>query len=822
MKKCLPFLLVLAILAILFTGLTTSVYAQTTTNGNGDSTDVGTWYCPNFSIPRNSWWSLTSMRGLLPDGSYGEYNTDEPKVIDFHLQELADAKIDFILFDETNGNFNEYAKDGEWEAEHAKVICSRIKIWNQNHSRKIKYAFAIGSWFINNSDFPKATSQDVVDQQARCILSEVFNNSAYKSSDYYQINGKPLLVDYSWAGDAQSRWESYTGSKTNANKFTIRFAGNAGQYSPFYGWQQPTVTLNSECEFISPGWDCHQTGDGKRYSRDYGDRYANNWKTVLDNPRPKIVLIAAFNDLTEDQAIFPTDTSTDYPGTRLPIERWYGHDGQLHPTMYWDYTIGAISALKYGAARPAMAGSISGSGAGPRCASGQQPRAPLYQESLRPQFHFSARYWNNYRLNPQQHQEGWINDVNGLVYLDGEYHLFAQRWWSCWLHAVSRDLVHWQELPPAFGMDQKFGGTQSGGAVVDYDNTSGLATGKTPVMVAFWASTDNARQCISYSNDRGRTWAKYAKNPVLVHPQRDPKVFWYAPERKWIMILYGPPGNSYLLFSSKNLLEWKEIGEPIPDMFECPDMFPLPVDGDPGRTKWVVVDGTGSYVIGTFDGTRFRAEKRKMRAECGRNFYATMTWNGLPEEDGRRIQLAWMRGGSYPDMPFNQQLTFPVELTLRTLPEGLRLCRNPIREIANLYDRSFTLSDQQLTPGYNPLAGIRGELFDIQIEIDTSKSTCDQVVLNARGNFVKYFLKEGAVESCGVRQELKPRSNRISLRVLVDRMSVETFGNQGEVSITNQVQARATTPALQLRGIGGNTYITSLSVHTLQSMWAKR
>ncbi len=456
------------------------------------------------------------------------------------------------------------------------------------------------------------------------------------------------------------------------------------------------------------------------------------------------------------------------------------------------------------------------------CAFGRQPRAPLYQEALRPQFHFSARYWNDYRLNPQPHQEGWINDVNGLVYLDGEYHLFAQRWWSCWLHAVSRDLVHWQELPPAFGKDDKFGGTQSGGAVVDYGNTSGLATGKTPVMVAFWASPDNLRQCISYSNDRGRTWAKYDKNPVLVHPQRDPKVFWYAPARKWIMILYGPPGNSYLLFSSTNLLEWKQIGEPIPDMYECPDMFPLPVDGDAARTKWVVVEGSGSYLIGTFDGNRFRAETGKMHGDYGRNFYATMTWIGLPQEDGRRIQLAWMRGGSYPDMPFNQQLTFPAELTLHTLPEGIRLYRYPIREIEKLYDSSFTLADQQLRPGDNPLAGIAGDVFDIQVEIDTSRSTCDQVVLNARGNEVKYFVKEGAVESCGVRQQLKPRSNRVSLRILVDRMSVETFGNHGEVSITNQTQAQPTTPPLKLAGIGGNAYIRSVTVHTLHSMWTNR
>jgi len=338
-------------------------------------------------------------------------------------------------------------------------------------------------------------------------------------------------------------------------------------------------------------------------------------------------------------------------------------------------------------------------------------------------------------------------------------------------------------------------------------------------MVAFWASTDNLRQCISYSNDRGRTWVKYEKNPVLVHPERDPKVFWYAPEKKWIMLLYGPPEHSYLLFSSKNLLDWTKIGQPIPDMYECPDMFELPLDGDPTRKKWVIVNGDGSYVVGTFNGTAFHAETEKMRGDYGRNFYATMTWNGMPQRDGRRIQVAWMRGGSYPEMPFNQQITFPAELTLLTLPDGIRLCRNPIREIEKIYDRGIKLVDKRLEPGENLLSGVTGELFDIRIEIDMSKTNCKQIVLNARGNEVKYFVNEQVVESCGVRQALKPRSQRVSLRILVDRMSIETYGNEGEVSITNVARAQASKPPLALRAIGGDAHISSVSVHTLRSIW---
>src|ERR1022692_5281158 len=154
----------------------------------------------------------------------------------------------------------------------------------------------------------------------------------------------------------------------------------------------------------------------------------------------------------------------------------------------------------------------------------------LYKEALRPQFHFTARQWTMHLLNPRERQEGWVNDLNGLIYYEGEYHLFAQRWAKCWLHAVSRDLVHWTELDPAFWEETLDSGVQSGTCVVDYNNTSGLSPDKaTPPMVAFWSRFDNRTQCLSYSLDRGRTWKHYERNPIMVRPERDPKVFWYAP-----------------------------------------------------------------------------------------------------------------------------------------------------------------------------------------------------------------------------------------------------------------------------------------------------
>ena len=408
--------------------------------------------------------------------------------------------------------------------------------------------------------------------------------------------------------------------------------------------------------------------------------------------------------------------------------------------------------------------------------------------------------------------------MNGLVYYDGEYHFFAQRWWSCWLHAVSDDLVHWTELEPAFGKGGPFGGTQSGGGIIDYTNASGLGTGNEAVMVVFWSSTDNENQCISYSTDRGRTWVKYEKNPVLVHSYRDPNVFWYEPDKKWVMILYGPPENSYVLLGSTNLLNWEQLSV-IPDMYECPDMFPLCLDGNKELEKWVVVDGSGDYVIGRFDGQRFESESQKMKGDYGHNFYASMTFDGMPEEDGRRIQMAWMRGGEYPDMPFNQQITFPCDLTLHTFPEGMRMCRYPVREIEKLHAAEFVLHDRILTPGENPLAEILGGLFDITVEFDLSQSGCHEIVFSVCGNSVKYDVGNMQIDSCGSQVELKPTSAMLQIRILVDRMSVETFGNMGKVSITNVVRAQDAKPALSLQSIGGPVFIKSLTVHAMNSIW---
>ncbi|HEY4416766.1 MAG TPA: glycoside hydrolase family 32 protein [Verrucomicrobiae bacterium] len=435
---------------------------------------------------------------------------------------------------------------------------------------------------------------------------------------------------------------------------------------------------------------------------------------------------------------------------------------------------------------------------------------PLYGESLRPQFHFTARQWTMNRLNPRERQEGWVNDLNGLIYYDGEYHLFAQRWAKCWIHAVSRDLIHWTELPPAFWEEQSGSGVQSGTCVVDYNNTSGLSPDKsTPPLVAFFPRWNNQEQCISYSLDHGRTWKYYDKNPILKHPERDPKVFWYAPGNHWVMLLYGD--GQYHILTSTNLLSWKDEHHPIKDSYECPDFFQLSVDGDRSQMKWVLIQGNGKYSIGTFDGTEFKEETARYSCDIGPNFYATQTWANTETGDGRRIQAAWMREPAFPDMPFNQQVSFPCELTLHTTPAGLRLFRKPISEIALLHQTPDTWTNRVLRAGETLPLEPSGRLFDLNAKLSIPENA--RLILNVRGVPVVLTAKtiESGTQPAAVMDRVK------TLKVLVDRASLEVYVNEGEVSSTRFILPNEN--GLSVKAEGGPVTIESLAVYPLNSAW---
>lgn len=436
----------------------------------------------------------------------------------------------------------------------------------------------------------------------------------------------------------------------------------------------------------------------------------------------------------------------------------------------------------------------------------------LYSEPLRPLYHFTARQWTVDRLNPGMRQEGWVNDLNGLIFVDGVYHLFAQRWAKCWIHATSRDLVHWQEQPPAFWEESEGSGVQSGSCVLDVDNSSGLSPDKSsPPLLAFWSRFDNRSQCLSYSLDKGKTWELYPGNPIMERPERDPKVFWYEPGKHWVMVMYG--GEAYHILTSKDLLHWTDEHHPIAQSFECPDFFELPVDQRSDKKKWVLIQGNGQYSCGTFDGHEFHEETERHPCDVGPNFYATQTWANMDQGDGRRVQCAWMRGSDFPDMPFNQQISFPCELTLRSTPAGLRLFRKPVREIQSLQHAPREWVTLNVSPGSPVTLSESGRAFRIVGNTEIPEGA--RLVLNVGGEKVvleSHGLRSGTVVH-RIQEHLK------SFEFLLDTASVEVFLNQGELSSTQFVLPKE--KEVRFEAEGGTVRINELKVFPLQSSWTR-
>ncbi len=449
----------------------------------------------------------------------------------------------------------------------------------------------------------------------------------------------------------------------------------------------------------------------------------------------------------------------------------------------------------------------------------------LYREKYRPQFHFSPR-------------RGWTNDPNGLVWYAGEYHLFFQhnpygiRWGNMtWGHAVSPDLVHWTERGDAIHPDP-LGTVFSGSAVVDWGNTAGFQSGQEkPIVCIFtsaggtsaWSQGQPFTQSLAYSNDRGRTWTNYASNPVLGHiigGNRDPKVVWHEPTKRWIMVLFLD-GNDFGFFSSPDLKQWTHLHDiNLPGCGECPDFFPMPVDGDKNRVKWVFTAANGRYLVGDFDGRKFTPETGPPHpANWGAWYYAVQSYSDIPDDDGRRIQIAWMNGSEPPDMPFNQQMNFPCELTLRTFPEGLRICRNPVREIESLRIKSHEWKDVAVKPGENPLAEVKAELLDIEAEFDAAEAA--EFGIEIRGERLSYSVADKRLSFKGHSAELPLDGGRLHLRVLVDRTSVEVYAAGGKVPMTFFWLPEPDDRRLGLFAAGGPVKIVSLAVHELRSAWER-
>lgn len=445
----------------------------------------------------------------------------------------------------------------------------------------------------------------------------------------------------------------------------------------------------------------------------------------------------------------------------------------------------------------------------------------LYQEKLRPQFHFTAR-------------RGWNNDPNGLVFYKGEYHLFFQHnpygwnWGNMhWGHAVSTDLVHWHELDEALYPDE-LGTMFSGSAVVDENNTAGLQKGSEKTLVAFYtaAGGDSAlskgkqfSQCMAYSNDRGRTWTKFEKNPVLPHiigGNRDPKVLWYAPENKWLMALYLDQSD-FALFESKDLKSWTQLSKvTIPGTSECPEFFEIPIEGTK-ETRWIFYGGNGRYLVGKFDGKNFAPESGPHDLNRGNCFYASQTYN-LPATDKRRILVPWGQI-NIPGMPFNQTIGLPVELKLKRTSKDLHLSAAPVGEFKTLRGKPIhTLKDQNFsgTTISQPVT----ELYEFEIEFTPSQNS--ELRFDVHGASITYNAAKKEISCLDKKATLEPdRQNKIRIRALVDRVSIDIFGNDGAVYMPMGHVPKKFSDSLWIRTHGDGEKLHSLTIWPLKSAWEK-
>lgn len=436
----------------------------------------------------------------------------------------------------------------------------------------------------------------------------------------------------------------------------------------------------------------------------------------------------------------------------------------------------------------------------------------LYRESNRPQVHYTQR-------------RGWNNDPNGLIYYDGEYHLFYQhnpfeREWENmhWGHAVSRDLIHWTELQEALYPDEH-GTMFSGSAVIDYKNTSGFGKKGVPPMVAIYtaASSDRQVQCIAYSLDKGRTWTKYADNPVIDSKEkwnsqdtRDPKVFWHEPIKKWVMVLNERDGHS--IYHSDDLKHW-EYQSHITGFWECPELFELPVDGNPDNTKWVMYGASGTYMIGSFDGYKFTPEAGKYYYTTG-SIYAAQTYTNIPSSDGRRIQIGWGRI-AHPGMPFNGCMLIPTSLSLKTTSEGIRLFSTPIKEFDQLqtcvYKGASLTSEQagEVLQPYNKNATLR-----IKATLKLSHATSAGLSLDGQ-NLLDYDMNGNRVNGVFYSPD-DMTSMEITVDMIIDKTLVETYVDNGAYSYSMERKANNQEG---FRFWGNNIEIKNLEVYTLQSIW---
>ena len=473
------------------------------------------------------------------------------------------------------------------------------------------------------------------------------------------------------------------------------------------------------------------------------------------------------------------------------------------------------------------------------------------REKYRPLYHHTPAY-------------GWMNDPNGMFYKDGVWHLYFQHnpygstWGNLsWGHSTSTDLVHWQYegdpvMPDAWGL------IFSGSSVVDTDNTAGFGPG---AIVAFYTSAkstpwgDVQMQSMAYSTDGGKSFTRYEGNPILTSTERDfrdPKVFWYAPGKHWVMLL--AVGQQMQIFSSKNLKEWKHESDfglkhgAHGGVWECPDLVELPIEGTKEK-RWVLIcnlnpggpfgGSATQYFVGTFDGKKFTNQfpTKTKWMDYGKDHYATVTFHNAP--DGRCVALGWMSNWQYaavvPTKQYRSANTIARDLTLYRQDGDLLLKSAPSKEIEAARKDMKSLKKFNVSDAYSIDNLLDDNNGAYEIEMEIRNNGAEKIVftlLNGKGESVKMYYDTALrqfVMDRSVSGETAfsrdfpamtvapvPETGDFTLRLFVDRSSIEAFGDGGKFVMTNIVFPSEPYNKMKFESVRGSFTVKKMNVYKLK------
>jgi fructan beta-fructosidase len=485
--------------------------------------------------------------------------------------------------------------------------------------------------------------------------------------------------------------------------------------------------------------------------------------------------------------------------------------------------------------------------------------------SYRPLFHYTPT-------------TNWINDPNGLLFFNGTYHLFSQYnpsgfvWGNMnWDQAIGSDLLSWQEpgiaIKELFNSDNSYSMIFSGSAVADSLNTSGFATqvGQVPLVAVYTLNNSAANgnaisqtQGISYSLDNGQTWTVYNKNPVLDINStqfRDPKVFWYPQTKSWVMAVSKPDQDKVQFYGSADLKKWTFLSDfgaigNTNQVWECPDIFPLTVEGTATQMWVLTVSGGGNengfggmqYFIGSFDGKKFTADNDNypLYVDFGKDYYAGVTFNGMPTTDGRRVMIAWANNWSYagsiPTSGYRGQYAIPRSLSLRKVnnSDGYHLLQSPVSEISQHETTTYTSASKSVNATTLALDSLSGTSLDIQFSLSMGSATTAGIHVLKGGNEQTVISVNKALSTISLDRTNSGQSSfsgqfssietakmnnvdmtNITCRILIDNSIVEVFINQGEYAVTDLVFPTQAKGGIELFSQGGMATFSNINIRTV-------